>query len=386
MSTTIAELFAKLRRDPWRVDFSPEIEAAHREMFAAANPEATVPVILANWIQKWQPCLFGRIAAKVEGLSYCILTEADLENSDELVREKIQDARTQWTADGFKGQKSGFVTLVLSERIAYALPDSAMRQLAERLCFLYLLEKVQPDEIYHDEVFLEKPGHDRMAWKWLAGVNYFCAQGDRRWWQDHRIPGGMAFSTNSVGHMVRSGMLMTLMSELDGLMGVQGEGWEPAKVDCLPKALTLAMQTIYLASSTVSGKATELLPLPEDANSLGVACPTKLPAFLLDKDYCEYKGYYHTDYTIPSEYFSDDIVRPASVKAHTLDLTYLFDDRLDNAEYITMGKGRLIRRALNQGEAAEGDLELERVYKRLKGVEEEVLISSSERLSMALSR
>jgi len=67
--------------------------------------------------------------------------------------------------------------------------------------------------------------------------------------------------------------------------------------------LELAMRTIDMAANAVSGKATELLPGPT-----GMAeCPVKLSKKVHDKNYCEYKGYYHTDYTLPSEYFSPDI-------------------------------------------------------------------------------
>jgi hypothetical protein len=79
-----------------------------------------------------------------------------------------------------------------------------VKELALRLCSLYLLEEVAPDRIFLDEIWLEKPGRDATTWRWHAGVNSFRAQGDGRWWQDHLMPGGIAFSVNSVGHMVKS--------------------------------------------------------------------------------------------------------------------------------------------------------------------------------------
>lgn len=69
------------------------------------------------------------------------------------------------------------------------------------------------------------------------------------------------------------------------------------------------MRTIALASNAVSGKATELSPLSGSAMPTP-RCPVELPPFLLDKDFRYYKGYYHTDYTIPSDYFLPDIKRP----------------------------------------------------------------------------
>ena len=59
-----------------------------------------------------------------------------------------------------------------------------------------------------------------MTWEWLAGVNYFCAQGDRRWWHDHRIPGGMALSVNSVGHLAKAGKISEALASLNKELGV----------------------------------------------------------------------------------------------------------------------------------------------------------------------
>ena len=50
-----------------------------------------------------------------------------------------------------------------------------------------------------------------------------------------------------------------------------------------------------------------------------------------------------TDVTLPEEYFSADAGRPPSVKDQPLDFTYLFDDRVENPDYLTMGFGVQIR-------------------------------------------
>src|SRR6266498_3609476 len=104
--------------------------------------------------------------------------------------------------------------------------ESPEQPQALRLCSLYLLQDIVPDQIFHDELWLEKPGRDGTTWQWLAGVNYFCAQGDKRWWEDHRIPGGMAFSVNSVGHMVKSGILAKGMLALEAALAAPPEGWD----------------------------------------------------------------------------------------------------------------------------------------------------------------
>lgn len=198
----------------------------------------------------------------------------------------------------------------------------------------------------------------------------------------------MAFSVNSVGHLVKSGMIANAMEELEKTMGAPEEGYPDTKVDSLDKALEWAMRTIGLASDTISGKATELLPLPADLNELPIPqCPVKLSPVVVDKNSCEYLGYYHTDYTIPSEYFLPDVERPPGLKPYSLDLTYLFNKNVDNPDFRLMGEGQQIRDFIID----EREMQMldERSYlqlKRLKGEEEEILISDDERLMRALGR
>jgi len=106
----------------------------------------------------------------------------------------------------------------------------------------------------------------------------------------------------------------------------------------------MAMQTINGAANTVSGKATRLLPSERpEANPRKVECPIALPKNLEDKDFCEYFGYYHTDVTMPSEYFRSDVERPAELLGHSLDFTYLFNRDIENPAFDEMGKGVRVR-------------------------------------------
>src|SRR6185369_8583453 len=90
-----------------------------------------------------------------------------------------------------------------------------------------------------------------------------------------------------------------------------------------------------------SGPATFLVD--RDPMAGGIECPIKLPPSMASKDYCQYAGYYHTDQTIPAEYFRPDVERPATQPAVGLDLTYLFHDTIENEDHVTMGKGRRLR-------------------------------------------
>ncbi len=390
MADSISYLFSRLRPDEWRAraGFSSEVEEANKKLFEPDTTEEEAQEVLSLWLQTHQPCLFGRIAAKFGATSYCILSETDLRKPDEFIKEKMQAARLAWTQDGFDGKKSAFVILAVSPRIANALPGPDMRELARRLCYLYLETDIEMDTVHLEQIYLQKPGARLTTWKWLAGVNYFCAQGDNRWWQDHRIPGGMAFSINSVGHFVKSGMISKAMKELGQLMDAPDEGYPESKLDSLAKALDLAMRTIGKASDAVSGKATELLPLPEDHSSLPVSeCPVKLSSAMSDKNFCEYRGYYHTDYTLPSDYFLPDVERPEGLKVHSLDFTYLFHKSVDNPDYRLMGEGQQIRKIEVDAEETLPLKEMNYLQlKRLTGEEEEVLISEHKRLMMALDR
>lgn len=344
MATDLDALLSALTPDPWRakVGFSDDMAAANERLFAAPDAEAARTAI-SDWIGDHQPCLFGRMAARGDLISFCILTEEDLRGDRAALRDKIQESREEWLALGHDGKKSAFVILVISPLLAHAVPDGSVQAIAQELCASYLLREIVADEIYLDEMFLEKPGTMRTTWKWLAGVNYFCAQGDMRWWQDHRIPGGMAFSVNSVGHLVKSGQMSQALKHLDEALGGPQESQDNDVVVSLGKALDLAMRTIGLAADAASGKATMLLPLPDPVPADLPPCPISLPKLLAGKNHATYQGWYHTDITVPSLYFRPDVDRPADIELNPLDFTYLFHDDIDNPDHLTTAKGRRVR-------------------------------------------
>jgi hypothetical protein len=379
MAASLAALMDRLIEDPWRkeVGLSPEIDATLSIVLDPLSQDDTIRIALNKWLAAYQPCLFGRLAAKHELITHCLIREEDLAASDEVVKRKIQEAHLAWTVSGFEGKASNFIISILSRRLALAIPDETSKQIPLRICWLYLEEDIEPDRVHMDRLWLEQPGNRRTTWEWLAGVNYFSAQGDKRWWQDHRIPAGLAFSVNSVGHMVKAGRLTHAMRDLEELMGTATGEFRERKVDSLEKALDLAMLTIDRASEGPSGKATSLIQVPPSAR---LPCPVKLSPRLLSKNHCDYRGLYHTDVTIPSEYFLPAVQRPEGLHEHTLDFTYLFDKSLDNPDFDRMGEGRRIRKP--DGLSAR-DLQFD---KRLRGLETEVEISAIPRLRIALGR
>ena len=386
MSFQIAALFSQLKEDSWRrkAGFSADIERVQAELFSSQLTRDSAVRLFNEWLQKNQPCVFGRLAAKFGFIEYCVLTEADLQLSDEAIEEKIQTDRLRWWKAAYNGQKSNFIIVVISPTIAYAEPNTAVASLAQQLCSRNLQLEAQFDFVHHDNIFLEKPGPRRVTWRWLAGVNYFAAHADNRWWHDHRIPGGLGFSINSVGHLVRSEKISDAMRKLDLQLGINEEEWNDSKVDSLEKALILAMQTISNAGATPSGPATQLLSLPKDVRSNDLPeCPTKLPTALEDKNYCEYVGYYHTDFTLPSEYFVPDVMRQQNVEPFILDFTYLFHHHPNNPDHSTMARGVRIRA---DGERKDSITNEEELTKGLKATPDVVAIEDYPLLRKALEK
>ena len=106
----VAALMDRLQQDPWRANnpFSSEIQQALDKILDPATPEESVIATLNGWLARHQPCLFGRIAAKNDLISYCLLSQNDLSESDERIRDKIKEARRIWTRRGFEGSASAF--------------------------------------------------------------------------------------------------------------------------------------------------------------------------------------------------------------------------------------------------------------------------------------
>jgi hypothetical protein len=202
----IGDLIEDLPQDTWRVShpFSPDMQACHDVLFRAGSTRAEMAASLDRWLASEQPCLFGRIEAKQRRLSYCLLTENDLERGDDHVRARIQEDREVWKRRARGGESHGFIILAVSPRIARATIGPELQNLARHLCDLYLGQD-DLDLILLDDLILETRTEAAREFRsWRVGVNYFSAQGDGRWWRDHRMPGGMAYSMNSVGHMART--------------------------------------------------------------------------------------------------------------------------------------------------------------------------------------
>ena len=320
---TLPELMDNLVADEWRVNnpFSPEVASCHAGLLAAQT-SGQRSELLSHWLANHQPCFFGRFAAKKGMIDYCFLTENDLLRDERHVSGMIAQTRLAWRKRARRGESHAFVILAISDVLAKAKPNKAMFEVARRLAELYLCRDVPPDKIVHDELFLEA----KECRSWKVGVNYFSSQGDGRWWKDHRIPGGIALSMNSVGHMA---CVHRLGKEMDEDDQSQGLHW----------ALRTAMMLLNETKPGISGRDTWLHELQNRPEPPHIVCPDDLAKALKGKNRCEYGGLYHTDHTLPIAFFKPDVGRPEGPTLDDFNLTYLFHDSPDNPDYSLMGAG-----------------------------------------------
>lgn len=329
--TPLKTLLDRLVPDAWRrqTPFESSFAKANAALLAATC-HRTRAEILGAWLGRYQPCLFGSAQAKAGRIVYCFLTESDLYSGDDHVIGTIAARRFKWRSRALRGDSSAFVILALSQVLAEAEPNDDLLAVAQKLAESYLMKEVPADLIRHDDLLLRTPAGNR---GWRVGVNFFGAQGDGRWWQDHRIPGGIALSMNSVGHWAYAQRLK-----------------HPEQMDSqrygLDAALTVAMQLINgtkpgpdRSAPGPEGRNTWLHSVADRSDRPGVGCPVALPKALAGLNRCEYAGLYHTDQTLPRSYFNPAPRRAVGPPIDDLDLTYLYHDSPDNPDFHAMGLG-----------------------------------------------
>jgi hypothetical protein len=326
----------ELVSDGWREDhpFSPEMAAFQEELFDPALTRARKAEMLTGWCASGHyPCMFGRIAAKKGMLSVLILEERDLLKSDEAIGSIIADARAVWQDDALHGTKHALVVLAVSRDLAYAKPDASLFNIGRRLCELYLRRPVSADCVFRDEVFLQifDSGLRR---RWEVGVDNFAAQGDGRWWHHHRIPGGLGFSMNSVGHMVRT--LVETAIRQSPLLRERTASLTREKL--IQFALPQAMRTILAAQQhPLAGTCLKPRSIVDDETEIELQQSVAMKG-VREWDVNGYEGWYHTDYTIRSEFFDADSRRPDD--RWQLDFSYLHAKT--ELDYMAMSLGQEI--------------------------------------------
>ena len=338
MANELHDLYKALKPDEWRKTnaFSGDIKLVQDLFFDPFATDGERKEQLAHWLQGVgnQPCLFGRIAAANDWIHYCILTGDDfIEKSDEEIAQEIEKSLIAWkrrsvrpTAN-FSTPAFGFVLIAVSQALAAAAPDEHLLAFSTKLLELWGAAKTHEKpsgDMNWETLYLQNPD-TKDYYRFTFSVDFFCAQGDKRWWHDHRSPGGLMFTANSVGHMKRY------------------REWYEKKKDQSDWMLEVAMLTIANSAKTDYGKATWLRGLDGGKPiESGVACPFSNPAQikkpLVDKDWSKYAGWLHTDHAIRREEFFNSAPAPSpeiGSRVYMEDFTYLYDPKLqDNLRFV----------------------------------------------------
>lgn len=342
----VKEALDGLVEDPWRKanSFSSDMEVVHKILFHSFSSDRACIEAIANWLQQadplGQPCLFGRIAAarnsrnpdkSQDTIHYCILHHDDLRESDQDIRSRIQDGVLAWKRRAVDPERSktahGFMLCAISDRIAWAAPDSRLLALAKEIERLWGC----PIEngLTKETLYLRNPD-DGTYVRFTFTVDFFAAQGDKRWWHDHRVPGGIAFTANSVGHLFR-----------------YRQWYRRIKADQIEWIVRTAMQTIDTAADVGFGAASKLIPLSSSGPVVtGAGCPfanlNDLPSRLAGKDWSRYSGWHHSDHCIRSDFFRPEADVPDSLREKPTwyqDFAYLYDP--SNPEHSRFVTGEL---------------------------------------------
>lgn len=306
-----------------RSGFSEDLQTVNTLLNNPKVKKTTKIAAYRNWLLEGQPCIFGRSAARGRGVFVCLLEEKHIlimRNGDEGLRETIQDHQKVWKRYALHGQSSSFVIVVISEATALASPGPELKDLCRRLMELYLDCSVDDNEILpqREYVYLAEttPTAGRPSFlRFTTLPNIFCAQGDKRWWHDHRTPGAVMVTSNALGHF----------------MYCHSRGKSPDS----NTALKQAMQTILNAHTVPGGKkkrlpATELISRKDVESS-----PVETNSTYGGYSPRAYRGRFHTDHLIPSEFF----VESAPSKIYDdLDLSYIWDTANPEHRELTQGE------------------------------------------------
>ncbi|SCG40325.1 hypothetical protein GA0070614_0738 [Micromonospora coxensis] len=289
---SLSEMIDDLPSLPPNADFGDDIARAHHTLLSDADVEEKRRVFF-QWVGRWQPCLFGRLAAHAakgpaaaKGLEadICWLTDDDLARGADHVSATIQQARRRWKDRAEQGLASGFLIMFNSRRLAFAAPGKELLRLCLFLSDLYLIEHapIRPDVIYTEAAPLRIEGRLHL-FKVGCNIFYSGAHGTRN--HDRRVPGGLMFSMNSPGHYANS---------------LHARGF----FDSLPDAIEFVRDTAFRSIGN-GGLGASDVPSQSWHNRRREqqdGCPVRrLPSYVPpDFDPQSYSALYHTDVLVPT--------------------------------------------------------------------------------------
>ncbi|WP_142786391.1 hypothetical protein [Changchengzhania lutea] len=155
---------------------------------------------LNRWMKKGQPCLFARYAAQKKLLDYCIINENEfLMLEESLLQEKIWKARRQWEIKTYLGKSMGFILYLKCDHL---LKAENLIAISKKLASILLKKEVGLNATELIKVYLKNPITKSKIFCWDTPINYFSQKAYATWWDDRKIPQGIALSINAVGHSV----------------------------------------------------------------------------------------------------------------------------------------------------------------------------------------
>jgi hypothetical protein len=307
--------------------FSEDIESARAILFNPSYDKWKKLKTYRKWIASGQPCLFGKAAAKTKSVFVCMLEEHEIlrmRRGDEDLRDTIQDHRQAWKRYALEGSFSSFMVLLLSKSLVDKEPGDQLKEICRRLLELYMeMDRIDDDTIVpqREYVFL-RTGPDRFL-KFATLPNVFCAQGDGRWWHDHRTPGGIMITSNALGHFELSRSHTANITEkekahaIDNAMRtIKGAYGNEKKVRGLAHCP---------ATCLVNRDPVEESPIREGSD-------------LREYSPSHYQGFFHTDHLVPSVFFSKERDHKDLKSYEDLSLQYIYDpigDPHDHRELMT---------------------------------------------------
>jgi hypothetical protein len=311
----VNQLLNRLGGDTWRNShpFSPDINMACEVLLNPYAREDERKTAIRAWLTKFQPCVFGQVAAQGDRLFMSVIDENLLKRGDKAIREKLRYDKRAWKQWSIGGRgKHGFLLAVLSPALHFARPDLALKNFGEHVRGLFTEEsKSDPigNDMTYEWLYLKNPKTNQIH-KFRVILDFFASAGDGRWWHDHRFPGGIAFTFNSLGHMVRT------------------REWYEKNTNPTEWAARMAMHTISNAHPhEVHGQATWLLDLVENSPMKSASCPfsdpQKLSEKIKGKDWTTYEGYHHTDHSVRAEFFDGREIPDRSRGPYFMDFSYI---------------------------------------------------------------
>jgi hypothetical protein len=338
---SINDLYTRLKGDRLRTNspFNDDLKEANELLHnSSAFPDEWTEC-LRKWCQLKQPCQFGKIAAKEGRIHFCVLSDGAVAHwTDEEISSYIATDQKLWkqrAAFDIAKATHSFVLVVASSKVALAAPDEHLREFSNAILKLSgwsvgrhrLARPV--NEVSSGYLYLRNPT-DKQLYGFQFNIDFFACAGHSRWWHDHRFPGGIAFTANSLGHMRAYRNWYgkgsdTEWATLQAMLTIDNA--EKGKVATKDRA----------KQPDPEGRSTWLKPLsPEGMPQVpGLTSPlAKTPDRLQSKDWTKYEGYLHTDHAVREEFFQDRDIPPNIDRPYVMDFTYIFDEsQPDFAEF-----------------------------------------------------